>query len=546
MARGGWTQALLKAPKQTLGAALSDMRARFDTWTNALSGLGTLRDKTTYTLPVLSPTLTPATLEAIYHDDDIAARIISALPDEAFREGFTVVSKSAARLGETFLQQNPSASKADAFDVVRGAMKRAPVSVQEQADELQAALDELGLKEKYREAMTWGRLYGLGAGLIGVDDGRETWEEVDWNAIRGIDYLTVLDKRDLTPWRWYTDPQAPKFSDVAIYLMQPVGVYLGAPYDYTSPGAQVLLVHESRMIRFGGELTSKRLRLSNQGADYSVLQKAFRALQLTNDNWQSVAALLADASQGVFKIKGLIEMIAQQPDVMTSRFQFMDMARSVVRAILLDSDGEEFERVSSSLEGVAELLEQTWTRLAAAARMPKQILMGEPPKGLNAGGTADVNIRWWYDTVKSTQEHAVKPQIERILRMLATARGWDDPEDWSVVFPPLYQLTQVEQAQLHLSQAQADKLYVVDIGAATAEEIALSRWGSGKYSLETKIDVQSRKRTMALTLESMEQEAANAVDKALDPAPTPGVAAEAAHKASTETTEPVPPRVVET
>lgn len=530
------------------GDALAEAKHRMDSWANAMTGLGTSRDKTTYTQPYLSPVLSPQALEAIYHDDDIAARIISAMPDEAFREGFTVISKAAATAVDEFTKSNPSAKFDDITNVARGVMQKQSQTVQQQANELQRAMDNHGAVAKLREAMTWGRLYGLGAILIGADDGQDPWEPLDEERVRSVDYATVLDKRDLTPWRWYADPQAPKFGDVAIYLMQPVGVYVGAPYDIFNT-SQILLVHESRMIRFGGELTSKRLRLANQGADYSVLQKCYRALQLVNDNWQSAAALLADASQGVFTIRGLIDMIAGNSDLMLQRFQFMDLVRSTFRSILLDAGGQEgeaekFERVATPFEGVPQMLDQSWTRISAAARMPKQILLGEPPGGLNAGGTADANVRWWYDTVKAQQKQGVQPQVERWLRLEATALGYADPGEWSILFPPLWQLTAKEEAEMHAAQANADKIYN-DAGWVTPEEGALSRFGGGKYSLDTKIAVEPRKRTMALSLQQMEEEAQNELENAKDPAPTPGVIA-AQEQTARKTPDPVPPRVTET
>ena len=538
-----WASKLLK-----LGpSALSDFRARIDSWSNALTGLATNRDKTTHTVPCASPILPPLLLQQVYHDDDIAARIVSALPDDCFREGFTVVSKSAAQKVNEYLEANPNASLEQLREMTQNQMAEESQSIQDQANELQADLDTMGAREKNREAMTWGRLYGLGAIFLGINDGRDPWEPVDWDNIQSIDFMTVLDKLDLTPWRWYADPQKPRFGDVAIYLMQPVGVYVGAPYDIFNT-SQVLLVHEERMIRYGGEITSKRLRLANQGADYSVLQKCYRALQLTNDNWQSAAALLADASQGVLKIQGLIDMIAQQPDVMTSRFTFIDAARSVTRSIILDAGdktgagAESFERIPSRFEGIPQMLEQTWKRLALAARMPMTRLMGTSPAGMDATGESDT--RDWYDSVRATQESDVKPQVERALLLIATARGFDDPEDWSIVFAPLWQMTDKERAETNFQQAQADNVYF-GMGLSK-EEILLSRFGGGKMSLDTKVDVQSLKRTMALTVRAAEQEAENQLGIAEDPAPTPGVAAEAERKALETPPEPGPPTVVET
>jgi len=59
--------------------------------------------------------------------------------------------------------------------------------------------------------------------------------------VKNVETLTVFDKRDLTPWRWYADMMAPKFGDVAIYLCQPVAVYVGAPYDiFSSPPKRIM------------------------------------------------------------------------------------------------------------------------------------------------------------------------------------------------------------------------------------------------------------------------------------------------------------------
>jgi len=505
----GWTRRMLNNPV----AKLSEMKSRLDSWVNLITGLNSARDKTTNTIPILDSALPQQFLEALYHGDDIANRIVSALPDECFREPWTIINRT----------QDPEEEE----------------TLQEQASDLDSDMKRHGVREKLREAMTWGRLYGVGAVLIGADDGRDPWEPLDWRRVRSIDYLTVLDKRDLTPWRWYADPMSPKFSDVAIYLMQPVGVYVGMPYD-VNPSAQLLLVHESRMIRFGGELTSKRMRLGNQGSDYSVLQRCYRALQLVNDNWQSAAALLADASQAVLTIKGLMDMITQQPDVMNTRFSLMDQTRSVMRMIMLDADGEKFERVPSRFEGIPDMLEQTWKRLASAARMPLTVLMGMSPAGMNATGESD--IRWWYDQIAATQEQVLKPQLEYLLRMFARARGYDNEQDWSVVFPPLWQMTAKETADLHFAQAQADNLYLTN-GVLTPEEVALSRFGGGEYALEQQIDVESRRKIMATSLEQMEAAAEVSLKQTKQ---TPGVVttqATSPEQADPGTMDPRPPGV---
>jgi hypothetical protein len=52
---------------------------RVDGWENPVTGFGTTRDKTTYGLYTLPAWLDEATLEAIYHGEDIAATSVRSL-----------------------------------------------------------------------------------------------------------------------------------------------------------------------------------------------------------------------------------------------------------------------------------------------------------------------------------------------------------------------------------------------------------------------------------------------------------------------------------
>jgi len=165
------------AKKLAIGGAdaMAKFRTRVDGWMNAMTGLAGGRDKTTYTRPVLDPIISPLELEAMYHSDDVAARIVSAVPDEAFREGFMVISKSAQAEVNDFLEKNPHADDSRIRTVAQAAMKKQSGTVQEQANILQKRVDENGLAQKAREAMTWGRLYGWAASswwpMMGVTRG---------------------------------------------------------------------------------------------------------------------------------------------------------------------------------------------------------------------------------------------------------------------------------------------------------------------------------------------------------------------------------------
>ena len=89
------------------------LEERNDSWQNLLSGLGTGRDKSTYTHLSPSQTLSADYLEHLYLNDDIAARICELIPYEMLRQGFSIKIDD-----EEFLRP-------DLIDVVRDALVKA-------------------------------------------------------------------------------------------------------------------------------------------------------------------------------------------------------------------------------------------------------------------------------------------------------------------------------------------------------------------------------------------------------------------------------------
>ncbi len=148
--------------------------------------------------------------------------------------------------------------------------------------------------------------------------------------IHTIRYMTLLDKRFVYPGSYYEDPESPKYLEVEKYRI-------------VTPTGQVLSdIHETRCIRFGGAMTDQIRQRENNGWDYSIIQAIYDELRDQESNWQSANTLLADASQAVFKIKGLINSITTPNGeaTMRTRMGLVDLSRSVARAVLLDADGE--------------------------------------------------------------------------------------------------------------------------------------------------------------------------------------------------------------
>ena len=500
-----WVSQMMKQGRESS----AEVARRLDSWVNTLSGVGTARDKTTYMQPGVVSVLSPMDLENLYATDDIAVRIVRAIVDECYREEWMI------------LQDSDEA--ADGMDP--GERNDEEESGEQQR--LKARMKELEAWRKLKESRIWGRLYGKAALLLGADDGvpqEEWWRPLDEERVRGFNFLTVLDRRDLTPKDWYADLEHPKFGQIATYYVQPLGVYMGAPYEGIATNPPIL-VHESRLLLFAGELTNKRQRLANQGCDYSVLQKCYRALQLTNNNWQSTSTLLADAGQAVFKIRGLIDMIATNPDVMNSRMQLVDKMRSTVRAVILDAGDErsktppeDFTRIPTPFTGIPDMLEQTWNRLACAAKMPLMILMGSKPAGLNSDGEQD--LEWWYNDVEGEQRSIDQPAIERLLALIAKAEGIGGK--WTARPGALRRMSPAQAAKAQMDTASAMEKYVAS-GIYMPEEIALSldKDPTGK---RIDIDTDVRKQLMKASVDAAHAEREMAVKEAKAPIVKPAPA----------------------
>jgi hypothetical protein len=123
---------------------------------------------------------------------------------------------------------------------------------------------------------------------------------------------------------------------------------------------------------------------------------------------------------------------------------------------------------------------------------------------MNATGASD--LRFWYDTVRASQRHELKPRLERIVNLAAKNVEGVDPGVWEVNFPSLWQMSEKEEAEVKKIVAETDKIYT-DSGVVLPEEVTISRWGSGAYSSEMNLDLEARHAVLEAELDRLEKEA---------------------------------------
>lgn len=431
-----------------------------DGYSNEVTGLGhRTRDKALFSTFERNCTLSEETLQAMYTNDGIVRRICDLIPQEAMRQGFEI---KAGR-------DNQSAFK--------------------QVKSIEKELTKLQASEKIKEAMIWARVYGGAAVYMGINDGKAESAPVDFERIKELNFLTVLDKRDLVPSTYYDDPLSPKFNEPKTYKVVAVG------RGSTSHSNFNVEIHESRLLVFEGTMTPKREKNRNYGWANSYIQSIEPALKQYQITIQSIAHLTQDSAQGIFKIMGYSDMVsaAETASAPWLRMQELDWNRSNARAIVLDAGSEEFQRDNVSFGSLPEVLDRMQLNLAAYTGIPLTFLMGQSPSGLNATGDSDIRI--FYDSVKALQIAQVLPKLDRLVKIMMLAKlgptGGREVKDWRVEFNALWQPTDKEKAETRRLQAEADKIYL-EAGVLTADEVANSRFGDGAYSLDTNITNEKR------------------------------------------------------
>lgn len=462
-------KALATAFKNVMLSALrtaSDRVIHLDGFVNQVTGFGTTRDKTTYGRYVRSTRLTLEEMSEIYHSHDLAAKVVDLPGDEMLREGFTVETGD------------------------------------EQLDEdLAVKLDELNVDEKLADAIRWDRTFGGSAIVLGADDGRDVSRPLDPEKVKALTYLYVIDRRLLWPVSYYSEPGHPQLGKPDVYQVTSLAGY---------GGNGAVNVHESRLILFRGTPTAdfERLELASWGV--SVLQRVHDVLRMFDTSWKAVETMLTDGNQAIFKMTGLAEAVASKGEsLLRSRIQIMDLYRSVMRAIVVDAEGNEsFERQAAEFRSIPEALDRMMVRVAAAADVPVTRLMGRSPAGLNATGESD--IRGWYDSLRSKQTTKLAPRIRQISGLILKTKDFRERAQKAtkldVCFPPLWTPTPLEQATIEKTLAEADAVRVQS-QIFLPDEVALARGRPKGYQQElllTKEGIKAREAALKGDLDRLE------------------------------------------
>lgn len=431
---------------------MTDMSTRNDGYMNILTGVGTWRDPTENTAYSPDTLLTQDQLEAIFEGDGVGRRIVEMPAEEMCRGWFDVLMDD----GEKVL---------DYLEVFRA-------------------------QQAFTDAAVWSRLYGGAFAYILLDDGLDDVQQVDLKRIRSVVGIQAFDRYSVA-----YDPNSPLSNDRINKLN-------GRPqvYNVTPPGGGMpLRIHETRLVYVPGRRLDPRRRIVNGGWDASVLQGAFTSLVRYMTGMGYAANIIRDFVQATLAVKDLTSMIASgREEVVQRRIRMLDMSRSILNTMVIDADGEEYSKTSSSIAGLAEILDRFAETLATCVGIPVAKLFGRSAAGLNSTGEHDLSN--YHEMLSSEQNRVLDPLAETVVRYVLNAQDGPtkgkEPTDWSVNWRPLQMPSEKENAEIRKIVADADKLYI-DAGVLSADEVAESRFGQGEWSMETQLTSGTERNPVA-------------------------------------------------
>lgn len=416
-----------------------------DGWMNILTGLGSGNDKRMGT-QISYRRMSDTEADNLYGTSDTAARIVDIEPEDAIRQWFTFTCSDETVAGK-----------------------------------VDTVVNDFKVATKFSEAWSWARLYGGSAIFMNCDDSKLPSEPLDLNAIRKLKSLIILEKRDLSPASMDNDLDSKHFGEPLTYRINT------ANGTAENSGAEI---HRSRLILWYGVKLPPRMSQSNDYWGDSVLNRCQEAIVNHAISNNAVATILQEFNQGVFKMRGLAEMLLAGHDKeVQKRLSTVQLSRSICRAVVIDSEAEEFTNVGAHVTGIPDMLRTVDKRLVVASRMPHTKILGESPSGLGATGQSEEKN--WNDHVSNQQEIILRPRVQQFLEVILHSKDGPTkgvvPKDWKFEFNPLVQQTEKEKIDNRKTQADADKIYI-ETGVVDPTEVRRSRFPGGVYSFETMID----------------------------------------------------------
>lgn len=385
---------------------------------NAFLGVGNTTDRSAYTKAGNSPLLMQGELERLYQNDGFARRIVDLPAQEMIRAGYEIEGV-------------------------------------DEDEDVRAALENIGASAKIGEALAWAGLFGGSMIVMLVNDGGEFTDPLNLERVKSVEQLRVYDRHQVTRQQRYDDPSDMRFGKPKTWMISPT---TGTPYE----------VHETRCLVFDGARVPSRVREENDGWGGPRLQFAYEQMTRFGMSQYWANALLERAQQAVHGIPELTNLLRSKDgeSLIKKRIALVDMARSINNTVVIDSN-ESYDLKSTSLAGVADLIDRFALALSAVTGIPESLLFGRQKSGLSTSGGADLEN--WYASIAQQQNTVLLEPLDRLVTVQLYAMG-RYVDEYLIKFKPLFVPTSKEIADTRKVRAETAKIYT-DMQALDGSEV---------------------------------------------------------------------------
>jgi len=313
----------------------------------------------------------------------------------------------------------------------------------EETDRINKVEQRTLIKEKFLEALYWGRLYG-GAAAIMMITGHEDKledpldvEDVMPNSFKG---LMVLDRwSGIFPLLELEDDiEDQEFGLPKYYEIRNLAEH-----------QSLTKIHHSRVIRFTGRLLPYWEDLAEIHWGAAELEHVFDEIAKRDNTSWNIASLVFQANLLVNKIDGMDQMLSMGDPEQMAQMYNIKSAQNQMRnnnGMMLIGKDEEISAMQYQFGGLNDIYESFMLDVSGAAEIPVTKLFGRSPAGMNSTGESD--LQNYYDMISQQQESVLKPKINKLLPILCMSELGYVPDDLGIKFNPVQTPTDEKMADI--------------------------------------------------------------------------------------------------
>jgi len=407
------------------------IRLTADGLENVMTGMGTERDRRTYSRFAIGTMQDFAEMESAYIENWVARAIVDFPVEDATREWREFSSDDATLLRE--------------------------------------AETKYGIQSITQEAFKWSGVYG-GAGVLMITD-QDLAKPLNIQKIKkgSLKKLRVLDRMLISGQNYnVTNILADNYMRPNIYRVN------GGLQD----------IHHSHFITAPGASLPLRLQLLNGGWDDSQLRRCLEDIKDSVSAKGGIASLILEANVDTITRQNLSNDLSSgdMDEAIAKRYRLFGMMKSLFRLALLDSN-EEFDRKPITFGGLGEILSVLMEWTSGAAGIPMTRLFGVQAKGLGDSGQGDMNN--YNNKIRGLQKSSYRPFLNKLDAVWIRSALGAMPDGYDFEFSPLAQPSNSELHDQRLADAQTDEIRLQQ-RVVRPSQVARKLMDQGLYAIDEK------------------------------------------------------------